>query len=264
MDKWDVSSVLPANGNYRVSKYIQQQWSDARFSYLQTPRPDTGLLLVTQGKILFLSEGEELVARAGDVILLSKGSRYEAVILPEFGVTQDYLVNFDVDAPTPAVPPLKLLRSAEPGCADLFAQMIERSLRGEDTFLWATGQLHLLLDRVLQNGRNQSDPEKERLLHRVRELLTDGNDLPIGQIASRCGISESGLRSAFTAAYGCSPLQYRMKNKISRAKYLLESTDLSVYAIAEKLHFYDEAYFCKMFRKYTGCSPKKYLQNKTI
>ena len=76
--------------------------------------------------------------------------------------------------------------------------------------------------------------------------------------------TEIGLRSAFTTAYGCSPLQYRMQSKISRAKYLLESTDLSVYDIAEQLRFYDEAYFCKMFRKYTGCSPKKYLQNKSI
>ena len=262
MEKYDVSQLLPEDGGCRVCKYIRQRWQNESFSYRDEPRPDTGILFVTRGQILFLSEEGELSAKAGSIVLLSKGSHYEAVVRPEFGQTEDYLINFDTDLPTQPSPPMLLTTSADGWYVDFFETIMERSLRGEDSTLWIKGQLYLLLDRL--QSTNRQDPEKERLLRRVRELLTDDRDLPVRQIAKLCGVSESGLRAIFTAAYGCSPLQYRMNSKISRAKYLLESTDLSVYDIAEQLRFYDEAYFCKMFRKHTGCSPKKYLQNKSI
>ena len=262
MDKYDISQILPQSGTYRVCKYIRQQWQNDGFSYRDEPRPDTGILFVTRGQILFISDERELTAKAGSVILLPKGSHYEAVVKAEFGQTEDYLINFETDAPTQAAAPVELIHSADGWYIDFFETLMERSLRGEDGEFWVRGQLYLLLDRLLSS--NPQDPEKENLLRRARELLVDDRELPIRQIAKLCGVSESGLRSSFTAAYGCSPLQYRMNSKISRAKYLLESTDLSVYDIAEQLRFYDEAYFCKMFRKYTGCSPKKYLQNKSI
>lgn len=262
MDKYDISQILPQQGDFRVCKYIRQRWQNTSFSYRDRPRPDTGILFVTRGQILFRSEEGELVTKAGSIVLLSKGSHYEAVVKPEFGNTEDYLINFETGISTPPVAPVLLTQAADGWYVDFFETLMDRSLRGEDSEFWVRGQLYLLLDRLLRTAPN--DPERENLLRKARELLADDRELPIKQIAKLCGVSESGLRSAFTAAYGCSPLQYRMQNKISRAKYLLESTDLSVYAIAETLHFYDEAYFCKMFRKYTGCSPKKYLQNKAI
>lgn len=262
MDKYDISSILPPNGDYRVCKYIRQKWINTSFSYRDTPRPDTGILFVTQGQILFLYKEGSFSAKAGSIVLLPKGSHYEAVVKPEFGQTEDYLINFEAGLPTPPVPPMLLTQVADGWYVDYFETLMDRSLRGEDGEFWVRGQIYLLLDRLMQS--NPQNPEKESLLRKARELLIDDRDLSVRQIAKLCGVSESGLRSSFTAAYGCSPLQYRMQSKIGRAKYLLESTDLSVYDIAEQLRFYDEAYFCKMFRKYTGCSPKRYLQNKSI
>ena len=49
-------------------------------------------------------------------------------------------------------------------------------------------------------------------------------------------------------------------------KWLKELVDIdaSVEEIADKLNFYDTAYFCKVFKKNTGCSPKGYVKGKTL
>lgn len=41
-------------------------------------------------------------------------------------------------------------------------------------------------------------------------------------------------------------------------KMLLDSTDLTVKEIAERLHYDDPSYLCRIFRKQTGLSPIQY------
>ena len=94
--------------------------------------------------------------------------------------------------------------------------------------------------------------------------LLEETELPIAQVAANCGISESGFRALFHKAKGSSPREYRLSCKLRKARYLLESTDLSVGQIAETLHFYDEAHFCKLFRQKTGCSPREYAKNQKL
>ena len=41
-------------------------------------------------------------------------------------------------------------------------------------------------------------------------------------------------------------------------KMLLDTTDLTVKEIAERLHYDDPSYLCRVFRKQTGLSPVQY------
>ena len=68
----------------------------------------------------------------------------------------------------------------------------------------------------------------------------------------------------FKEQTGITPVEYRLYAKIKKASYLLESTDMTVYEISEQLGFFDAAYFCKMFKKYKGMTPKQFSQNKKI
>lgn len=265
MIKYDISAILPPDNGYRNIKCINQQWQVSSFSYLETPRPDNGIVFVTHGQIRFDFSGEQLTARGGDLVFLPQGSFYRAVVLQEFGQTRDYLVNFEVDAPARgSIPekPVKLLENGSMRYLSLFERITALQLQGEAFLQMST--FFLLLDTLCRDLKSEADPGKEALLRRMQALLTDGSERPVAEIAALCGISESGMRGMFKGAYGCSPLQYRMEDKISKAKFLLESTDMPVYAVAQSLHFYDEAYFCKMFRKYAGCSPKKYVKSITL
>lgn len=262
MPDFDFPAVISADHHYRVTKRICQHWHAAKFSYTSHSRPDHGFLLPTKGRIRFELADTHITASPGDLIYLPKGIRYEACIPPEFGKTEDYLINFDTDTPLSGLPdrPVKLFCGESHDLLTLFNRIIQP---GQPTTFHTMGLFYLLLDKIAELYLTQT-LKRTSFLQRAEALLTGQNDLSIRQIAELCGVSESGLRSHFRQVYGTSPQQYRMNSKISRARYLLEATDLSVCQIADRLGFYDEAYFCKMFRKNVGCSPKQYSTRKTI
>ncbi|MBQ7934954.1 MAG: helix-turn-helix transcriptional regulator, partial [Clostridia bacterium] len=119
-------------------------------------------------------------------------------------------------------------------------------------------RLYLLIHQILQSQKEQ----KDTLLDQIILLLEQ--ELPIGEIAYQCSISESGLRRLFAKQFGISPVVYRTQLKIQKACRMLISTDLTIGEIADTLNFFDEAYFCKVFRKQTGLSPTCYRNEHQI
>ena len=262
MPEFNFPAVITASRRYRITKRICQHWNNVKFSYTSNSRPDHGFLLPLTGRIRFEFSDTQITAYPGDLIFLPKDIRYEACIPPEFGKTEDYLINFDTDTPLPDLPdrPVKLFHAESHELMTLFDRIIQPR---QPTEFYTAGLFFLLLDRIITEYAAQAKNSKA-FLHQAEELITGRDDLSIREIAGLCGVSESGLRSHFQKVYGTSPQQYRMNTRIDRAKYLLETTNLSVCEIADRLRFYDEAYFCKMFRTAVGCSPKKYAANKTI
>lgn len=265
MENYDFSSILQADSHYILRKCIRQHWSDTRFRYNPNARPDCGIMYLLKGHIRFEFAGGQLTADPGDLVFLPAGCCYDACIPADSVDTEDYLINFDILPLSHPLPehPVALLQGGFPGISSLFAQIVENQTGHRHTGFYDIGQFCLLLDMILSELSAAADRHKP-YLRQAKMLLDSEKDLSVARIARLCGISESGLRSQFHSAYGMSPSQYRMHTRMEKARYLLEATDLSVYAIAEQLGFYDVAYFCKMFRKYTGCSPRQYAAGKSI
>ena len=78
--------------NFSVRKALKQYWNKSKYSYLTTPRPDFGLMLILSGSVDFVTEAGTVSARAGNAIFLPKHSHYEAHF---GGDVEDYLVCFD-------------------------------------------------------------------------------------------------------------------------------------------------------------------------
>lgn len=243
------------------TKALRQHWTKRSFSYQETPRPDYGLMLLLRGEIEFATRERAILARAGDLVFLPKHSYYEARFL---GAVENYLVNFDAPADralwsTPTV----LSEHTPPSYAERFRQCVEERYSAEHTDLRARGVLYLLLDELLRPIPTEPSGE-ERLLAKAQALLTAEDDLPIREIARACCISESGLRRLFRARLALSPTQYRTEQRLRRAAYLLESTDMPVSEIAASLNFFDAAYFCKVFGHRFGMTPRQYAQSKRL
>ena len=245
---------------------MKQYWRSQSYSYKQKTRPDHGLLLVCKGGILFVSQNELLLAEPGDILFLPKGSRYEAHIPPTFGETEDYLVNFDADLPLPEdfpMLPMKVLHTENDNLNSLFRELVHWNHPILESEWREMGNFYFLIDNLLENLKQTSE-EKQHIIRKAERLLVEHDELSVQEIADICGISVSGLRNQFVKFLGISPQQYRIHARIERSKFLLEATDLSLSDIAEQLGFYDVAYFCKLFKKYVGCSPRKYMTSKTI
>ena len=255
MAEYDISDFLNPRASYRAVNMFYQLWEQSGFDYRTVPRPECGLLLVTQGSITYRWDGGSLVAATGDLLFLPKGCHYETITTS----ARDYLINFHTDAAPLPTTPVRLLSGVAGAYVDSFQRLVALKLQSKQRSFQADGQLLLLLERIVDHWKNG----KTSFLDTALPLLAEG-DLTICQVAERCGISESGFRAQFRKAMGQSPLQYRLDCKLAKAKYLLESTELPVQQIAEQLRFYDEAYFCKLFRQKTGLSPKAYAKNQKL
>ena len=77
------------------------------------------------------------------------------------------------------------------------------------------------------------------------------------QVAESVNISEDYLTRIFRREMGISPWDYLSRYRVQMASRLLTSTGMSVNEIAGQTGFQDQAYFCRVFKKITGMSPRR-------
>jgi transcriptional regulator GlxA family with amidase domain len=99
-------------------------------------------------------------------------------------------------------------------------------------------------------------------LERARRWLVEHVDQPyrLETLARAAATSPRSLLRHFGATYGQSPLQYLHGLRITRARMLLETSYLTVEAIAEACGWRDTAMFRRVFRTATGTSPSAYRE----
>ena len=257
----DIIKFLGGEDVIRVTKLRKQHWRQDVYSYSSSPRPDYGILLVTHGEIIITTENENIIAKTGDIIFLPKYLHYEAVIEKE---ADDCLVNFDTYGQDFMFSkPYIMLENAPLYCTDRFMKLVKEPINDGGKNLRLRGLFYLLVDSIV------SAAHTERILNdinmdKVKNILEDEKDFKISDIAKECSMSESSLRKMFKANSGVSPAEYRLRYRLDSAKYLLESTDMTLGEISSKLNFYDTAYFCRRFKQYTGMTPKQYTKTKSL
>lgn len=109
----------------------------------------------------------------------------------------------------------------------------------------------------LGSGLKHESPVS-RAKHVMNGKIDEEIDFEI--LAKNLGISYSKFRSDFKRQTGLPPLQYFLLLKIEKAKGLLVSTDISSKQIAYDLGFESDFYFCRLFKKKIGLSPKQFRE----
>lgn len=245
-----------SGSEYNLHSLGKYAWKSATIEHNNPPRRKHGLLLIKSGSFHFKWQSSELTSESGDLIYLPEGSRYVA----EIANAENYLINFE-NSVIKGCEPTKLLTQCGNKYCDLFKQIIDLTIRNESDFLLKS-QFYLLLDNITKDmyGTKGEKP----FLEKVKTLLEADENYSVTEIAKSCAICESGLRRLFKSAYGISPIEYKLKFKINKAKFLLESSTLNVAEISEKLGFYDAAYFTKAFKRQVGCTPTEYIKRKSL
>lgn len=82
------------------------------------------------------------------------------------------------------------------------------------------------------------------------------NDISFLDLARVCHVSRSHLSALFKKEVGCSFPEYLVNFRIHKAEKLLREEGLRVSEAAELVGYKDAAHFSKIFKKYTGVSPK--------
>ena len=120
-----------------------------------------------------------------------------------------------------------------------------------------------LLITYCEISRNKNktlhSPFIETAMAYIKENLSD--DLTLHSISSVLNLSPTYFSALFSKEMGISLTNYITESRISYAKSLLISTDIPIKNICSSCGFHNFSYFCHIFKKHTGVSPKTFRQN---
>lgn len=119
--------------------------------------------------------------------------------------------------------------------------------------------LSVMLESFLQQNLDTGADEYNLILQFLGEYHTN---ISLSDLASHFGRSPSHISHLFKKKSGLTVRAYCNELKLSDAKKLLLSTDMSVTEVALESGFSDSSYFISLFRKKYGVSPLKLRQKK--
>lgn len=107
-------------------------------------------------------------------------------------------------------------------------------------------------------GIRNSDTARQAawFLDEVTDRIT-----PVTELARKFHLSRNQFTRKFRSFWGISPLEYQIRNRINQAKYLLNSTDLSIRDIAAELGYADHYFFARQFKQRTGITPGQFRES---
>lgn len=123
---------------------------------------------------------------------------------------------------------------------------------------------------VLINGINQYEFSSRSLIecenpiiHKVLRIISEeyDQDISLEFISDRLHLTTEYLSTLFKKETGVNFSIYLPQFRIERAKELMNNPNNKIYTIAEKSGYRDTAYFCKVFKRITGLSPKEYMKS---
>lgn len=122
---------------------------------------------------------------------------------------------------------------------------------------WLLKILEKIVDEFSRTRSRRADEIIQEVEKCVREQYGDYT-LTVEKIAESVYLDASYIRRIFSKYMGCTIVDYLTEYRMNRAKKLLETGDMPVSLVAEKVGYMDPGYFSKCFKKYYGVTPSNY------
>jgi AraC family transcriptional regulator len=171
---------------------------------------------------------------------------------------------YDLDAIEASFPPVLTARDGrlielilamrdevQEGCPSgrLFAESISIALLAYLAGRYGTpGNTHRTL--------SLSQAQRRRVIDYVRANLD--NDISVTELAAVVPMSAAHFSRLFRASFGIAPYRFVMQQRAEEAMRMLASSSLSASQIAMALGFASQSHFVKVFRQFTGVTPKQF------
>lgn len=263
MNKFDLSKL--------VIKKIQRVYTPHTRSGLCekiTSRYTWSVMLKHIGHTYYTtSDGQKFISDSKHIIIAPKGGNYtwhcevggwvsiidfdaeiEGIEDGEYGD----ILSFETDAFSRLLSIQKEMELAKMSDPLLVHSIQMRCMYDFITVLLKSDKRHITLDR---QGVKKIRPALEYISKNyLSSKIT--NDM----LAAECNISTVYFRKLFAQAYGMSPQVCILRLKMENAKELLKDDKCkNISEVAARVGYDDVYQFSKMFKRYTGYSPKKFL-----
>lgn len=112
---------------------------------------------------------------------------------------------------------------------------------------------------ALASGRlSESNPHVEFMMNYIKEHYS--SHVSLTDVSGQCGMSCTYLNAKFKSGTGYTFNDFLNRYRMQKAVELLKENKYKVYEIAALVGFSDYKYFIKVFKKYAGCSPVRFVE----
>ena len=140
------------------------------------------------------------------------------------------------------------------GDADLKAEYLARALAA-----------HVLRKNttVTHAGPAAVVPLTNRQARLLKDYIRDhlSSKIMLEDLASVVNLSQAGMARRFKASFRQTPHQYLVEMRVSRARELLERSNLPIVEIAHLCGFADQTHFGVVFKRFVGMTPSLYRRS---
>lgn len=228
-------------------------------------RVDVGLQYIAAGRGYYREDGVVHTVPAGHVLLHFPGVRQDYFFKAADAATLRF-VHFTGTAAA-LLSPLESEKTVVIAVRDTarfeqtFSRMIAAYNAHEPYFeTTCAGYLLVLLSLLLQSVRAGAPGSRHTALDAVCSYmhLHFNEPIDLDRYAAMCYVSRDRFMHLFKAGTGVSPYHFQLRIRMERAAEMLTYTGVSVAACAAAVGFHDPAYFCRVFKKFTGKMPSAY------
>lgn len=128
----------------------------------------------------------------------------------------------------------------------------------EDITYWLSGVITRFTDMVFQ----LVDIKYKDIIYRAIGYINLNymNKMSLEGTAGSIGVSPSYFSKVFKSEMGCTFSYYLNELRVTKSKGLLLSLNAPLSEVSQMVGFEDQSYFTKIFKKFTGATPKKYRE----
>ena len=100
----------------------------------------------------------------------------------------------------------------------------------------------------------------DQRVEKIQQLMRDNlhREISLNELANSVNLSVWRIGHIFTSDVGMSPIKYLRLLRMERARYLLETSYLSIKEIGFYVGLKDESHFVRDFKKVYGAAPTEY------
>lgn len=134
-------------------------------------------------------------------------------------------------------------------------------LRKPDTAsLLAVQGLTLQVIAELARGRQERLSQPPKWVRQIEQFLCDhaSDRLDMSKLSEIAGVEPRRIPKVFKAFLHCTPAEFLRKRRLLMAQERLANSEEPLSQVATQAGFYDQADFCRQFKRATGYTPGKY------
>ena len=222
-------------------------------------RRSDAFVYIIAGSCTYTVGETQFTVQAGDILYLSHNSVYTMYIH-----TEDYRFIFCDFEFSESIPRKCDYYRSENTEWEVFFSRILKAYAGAEanSYCEAMSFLYRIYGAVIfeANKRYVSSAAKDKINAAKNYIDTHLSDplLSVAFLAENAGMSEVYFRKLFRSQTGVSPSQYIIASRLKNAKRLMEYPFLTLEECALSSGFQTVQYFCRVFKKEFGVTPRNY------